>query len=387
MENKVRNINFLCSYEFGKYEGRRYSSGQYDPAVWDRYLSCAEMLTVFGYEKIANADEIKSQSQIDADGVVFRLFNKRKGIPYRSIFGLLFAPDPVVCRSSLLGYVISAVRSVIGRLVVIEVVACPWDSLVYSGSWLRKLLAPLIFLIARVSIRLNKNVVYVTDEFLQSRYPAASSAMTISCSNVELPDHVFVPPADIVRRSNGYVESSSIRIGVIGGYETEYKGQKTLIDAIASDSSLKKLCVVDFVGQGSAENLSAYSRALGVKSRFLGVLHRDKQLFPWLDGLDVYCQPSFQEGLPRSVLEALARGIPVLGSRAGGIPELLPSDNTFSPGDSAALAELLLNFTKNRVKLMATVFAGYEVAKERRARVLFQKRKEFLHSAFKLEGR
>ena len=41
------------------------------------------------------------------------------------------------------------------------------------------------------------------------------------------------------------------------------------------------------------------------------------------DNIDVFIMPSLQEGLPRSMVEAMSRGCNVIGSRVGGIPELL----------------------------------------------------------------
>ena len=54
------------------------------------------------------------------------------------------------------------------------------------------------------------------------------------------------------------------------------------------------------------------------------------EVFTWLDGLDIYAQPSRQEGLPRSVIEAMSRGLPCIGARTAGIPELLNEECIFS---------------------------------------------------------
>jgi glycosyltransferase involved in cell wall biosynthesis len=61
--------------------------------------------------------------------------------------------------------------------------------------------------------------------------------------------------------------------------------------------------------------------------------------------------PSFSEGLPRIAIESFARGRPVVGSRAGGIPDAVADgDNGLLvlPGDAAALAEALVRLAGDR---------------------------------------
>jgi glycosyltransferase involved in cell wall biosynthesis len=61
--------------------------------------------------------------------------------------------------------------------------------------------------------------------------------------------------------------------------------------------------------------------------------------------------PSFSEGLPRVALEALARGRPVIGSRAGGIPDAVQDDRNgllVPPGDAQALADALVRLLSDR---------------------------------------
>lgn len=65
----------------------------------------------------------------------------------------------------------------------------------------------------------------------------------------------------------------------------------------------------------------------------------------WLAAADVFCLPSFAEGMPVSVVEALACGRPVVASAVGGIPQQVqPERNGFlvPPGDAGALADALV---------------------------------------------
>ena len=75
------------------------------------------------------------------------------------------------------------------------------------------------------------------------------------------------------------------------------------------------------------------------KIEFCGVLPGGEPVFKWLDKMDLYIQPSFQEGLPRAVIEAMSRGCPIVGSSAGGIPELIDKSCVHKPGDYNGLAD------------------------------------------------
>ena len=59
----------------------------------------------------------------------------------------------------------------------------------------------------------------------------------------------------------------------------------------------------------------------------------------------MYIQPSLQEGLPRAVVEAMSRGLPVFGAKTGGIPELIGESCIFPQKDSGSIAALLSSIT------------------------------------------
>lgn len=100
-----------------------------------------------------------------------------------------------------------------------------------------------------------------------------------------------------------------------------------------------------YVGAGPlARSLAEQAAAMGAAGdvRFPGRLMHE-QIVQWFGAADVFCLPSHAEGVPNVVLEAMACGTPVVASRVGGIPEVLPEyAGLMVPAkDAPALAEAL----------------------------------------------
>ena len=81
------------------------------------------------------------------------------------------------------------------------------------------------------------------------------------------------------------------------------------------------------------------------KIKFLGPISPG-EIFQYLDNIDIYIQPSKTEGLPRALVEAMSRGCPSLGSRTGGIPQLLDKEFTFYRGAVNEICELFKQMGK-----------------------------------------
>jgi glycosyltransferase involved in cell wall biosynthesis len=96
-----------------------------------------------------------------------------------------------------------------------------------------------------------------------------------------------------------------------------------------------------------------------------------------LDAADLFVLPSRTEGLPRAMIEAMARGLPSLGSTVGGIPELLPPEDMVPPGDVTALARKIREVivTPNRMQAMSE--RNLAKAQEYHADILQKRRHEF----------
>lgn len=84
---------------------------------------------------------------------------------------------------------------------------------------------------------------------------------------------------------------------------------------------------------------------IGEKVKFLGWV---EDVPGFLRELDLFVLPSFTEGLPRAVMEAMAEGVVVIGSNVGGIPEVIGDAGVLvPPGDVDALACAILHLAED----------------------------------------
>src|SRR4051794_26136407 len=129
----------------------------------------------------------------------------------------------------------------------------------------------------------------------------------------------------------------------VGRLET-VKGFHIAVTALAT-TGLPADVHLHLIGVGPCEaELRILARELGIEERvhFLGFR---RNVYEFLLHCDVLLMPSFHEGLPYTLLEAMALGTPVVASRVGGLAEVLEDEVTallVPPGDAARLADAIL---------------------------------------------
>lgn len=145
---------------------------------------------------------------------------------------------------------------------------------------------------------------------------------------------------------------------------THEKGVNVVLDAIArlpGDTALE----LTIAGRGPLESVVREFVAVDPRVHFAGFVTGDAKL-ELLTHADYLLIPSlWYENAPIAVIEAAAYGLGVIGSRIGGIPELVDEGRTgflFEPGDASALTDLMLRLSCNELALQDFDTAAFDVA-------------------------
>ena len=178
----------------------------------------------------------------------------------------------------------------------------------------------------------------------------------------------FLPARDVVVLPNGIdcrpfslvpvvecAEDAPLNIVYIGRIARE-KGLYEALQGVRIAHELGVDARLVVAGGGPEQDrLERYAHALGISTRvtFAGpVFGADKVRL--LDGAHVMLLPSYSEGMPYALLEAMAAGIPVVATPVGAIPDVL-ADGTHGflvpPRDGKAIAEALAVMAGDRERL------------------------------------
>lgn len=273
----------------------------------------------------------------------------------------------------LIGYVLSKINK---KKIIVEVVGCPWDSLYNYGGVKAKFAAPLMFLLTRLAVYYSHNTIYVTNKFLQKRYPS-KHRNSVGCSDVIIHNDQKAYQKRLENIST--IPDRKIRIGTIGALSSKYKGFDQLLDCVnILESKFPGRYEVDIVGGGNSSKLreSIERLQLGSIVSISGTLSHPVGINKWLDSIDIYVQPSKTEGLPRSVIEAMSRGCACIGSNAGGIPELLESNFVHQQEDINAFASIIFK-TSNKEALVNLCKRNFQESEKYTVNNLKRKRDKF----------
>ncbi len=181
---------------------------------------------------------------------------------------------------------------------------------------------------------------------------------------------VPLPPAERDRaavRSGLGIPLSARVIGNVA-HLAKHKGQRHLVaafDALAPHYPDVHLVIVGEGEERAFLESEITRRRLGGRVHLAG-FHED--VAAHLAAFDLFVMPSEQEGLCTSLLDALGAGLPVVGSRTGGIPEIIEDEVTglLAPvGDSTALATAIGSLLDDPDRATVLASAGRKKVEER----------------------
>lgn len=260
---------------------------------------------------------------------------------------------------------------------IVESVGCSWDSY-WNHGLLGKAVAPYMYYKTRSIIGKAKYVYYVTGKFLQRRYP--TKGYTVSCSNVVIDEPADTTLVKRLEKLKDFDPHKKLILGTAAALDTRYKGQEYVIRAIKPLTEIGYDVEYHMAGgyNGTKHDyfLRDLAKELGVTDRvkFVGNLSADK-MPEYYDSLDIYVQPSKQEGLPRAVIEAMSRGCPVIGTNIAGIPELISKICLFRKGSDTEVIKAVERVLGTDLEKLAK--RNFAKSKEFSREKLIKKREAF----------
>lgn len=373
----------LCLVMIGRFEKRKdgYYADKKNINAIERYLKYFDSINVVARVTEDN-NGLYPRQKVDLKEarISFNLFEEKKGISRiknRTVFKRVLVDsmkinDIVLCWAEPKTNLIVETAKKLNKQCIVYVGGCNKDTLLSSKSLMRKAVAYLVYYSNKLGIYNSDYVHYVTENELQKRYPTKGYSVGASYVNVDLE----IDEITISKRYKRYDNlDDSVTLGIIG-YLNEVKGIDTAIEAL---SKLKGKFRLKILGGGNPEGYKELATRLGVISNvdFDGTLEPGKQVLKWLDGIDIYLQPSRTEGLPRATIEAMSRGCPVISSDAMGLKELVAEEWRHKPGDSLRLALLINKLSEDPIKLKSLARNSFDTAKFYDRELLDQRIDEF----------
>lgn len=139
-----------------------------------------------------------------------------------------------------------------------------------------------------------------------------------------------------------------IKVLFLGGFDAYKKGISDILKVIPE--ILSETPKVNFVITSSKKLDIELDESVKSKVMFFDWI-ADADKIPLFNSCDIFLLPSYDEGLPYSMIEAMAAGLPVISTYIGGIPEVIENDiNGFllSPGDLKSLKENLTKLIQDK---------------------------------------
>jgi len=225
-------------------------------------------------------------------------------------------------------------------------------------------------------------VAYVTEGILQKSYPCFATIhgngkknFTTNYSTIDLEKKDFY-----IQKWKKDNKPEIINIVHTGYMDSYRKGQITLINAVKNVAQKGYKFKLHLIGDGNKRiEFEELAIKLGIEKyiSFEGIIKEKSKILGLLKKCHLFVFPTHSEGLPRSIIEAMAVGLPCISSPVDGIPELLNEEFLINYDDSDKYADKIIELMEDWEKMIKAGHENYEKSKKYSNSNLQKQRNEF----------
>lgn len=382
-------LYFICEGRFIKRGRNIYcTSGGFTNKIWNRYLQVFDSMVVIARVKeddyaplneswVANDQRVSFVELPYYIGPKQYLKNRKK--IQKILNSTLDHDHAYICRvPGQLGYMATKILRSRGIRYGVEVVGDPWE--VFSaGAIEHPLRMPLRYNslhALRKTAKHAHSALYVTQSTLQTRYPIMKNRPLFSASDVQ------ITPSELPCEAKKFKKKDTYEILCCGSLEQMYKAPDIVISALNLLKTSNIKTHLTWLGDGKhkdAMHKLAADFEVSETITFAGNVPSET-VHKHLENADLFVLVSRTEGLPRAIIEAMAMGLPCIGSDAGGIPELLDKQCIVSKNNPRRLAQKIQDFLSNEEFYNTQAQRNFEHSKAYYPTALETQREQFYRS-------
>lgn len=344
----MKRLLISCDDYLFRYNGRYYFKDQVWKDFYDRYLRV--------FDSIRLCNRVIEENELDKSRILIE--NPRIEINHLPVFhgpfqylsryvtvGRAMKSATAGCDAAILRLPSTVAQRLSRRVLnsgipyAVEVVFDAHDGAKNTDGIINKLVWSIIDWQMRRTCRKADGVACVTEHYLQRRYFSIKpNHFTEHYSTLALNKAFYTGPRIFPTKPRLTVAHIDMQIGL-----NSRKGTKEVIDAVALLKNRGITIDVKFAGDDwdtSTQMILDYASQRGIRAQVScpGFLSRER-LSDFLDSTDLFVLPTKAEGLPRVIIEAMAKGLPVVTSPVSGNPELISPDYMVDYSDVEKLAD------------------------------------------------
>lgn len=281
---------------------------------------------------------------------------------------------------SLLGYIVAFYARRYKKTIGLEIVS-DMSHVAKNQNFYERVKLYVFNTLLKTTVKKADGVAYVTKYALQKQYPVKQEVIQSYYSSIAL-NREYLSSKRVAAKDRPFV---FLHVSTLN---SNSKGHEVFLKVIQTLKSQKRNVRGIVVGNGVyKEHYETMAQNLGVDQLvdFVGLVSDKLRLREYYINSDLLLFPSEFEGLPRTIIEAMACSLPVVASNVNGIPELLDEEMMCLPDDLDGFVAKSTELMDNEGKYLEQATKNYEVAHEYLDSELQKRRNEYFNALYHLE--